>query len=107
MLKELSRRLKEQVRAIDLCCRIGGEEFLVILPGTDLQVGFTVAERLRRIIASEPFDVGAKSGPLAVTVSIGVASYEAPDDTSHSILKRADDALYQAKNTGRNKVVIG
>jgi len=105
VLKELSRRLKEQVRAIDLCCRIGGEEFLVILPGTDLQVGFTVAERLRRIIASEPFDVGAKSGPLAVTVSIGVASYEAPDDTSHSILKRADDALYRAKRSGRNRVV--
>ena len=87
VLQELARRLKEQVRAIDLCCRIGGEEFLVVLPGTELQVGFTVGERLRRIIASQPFDVGAKSGPLAITVSIGVAEYQAAGDTPKSILK--------------------
>lgn len=105
VLKELARRLKEQVRTIDLCCRIGGEEFLIVLPGTQIQVGFTVAERLRRIIASVPFDVGASSGPLAITVSIGVAGYESTGDTSEIILKRADDALYKAKRSGRNRVV--
>ncbi len=105
VLQELARRLKEQVRAIDLCCRIGGEEFLVVLPGTELQVGFTVGERLRRIIASQPFDVGAKSGPLAITVSIGVAEYQAAGDTPESILKRADEALYKAKRSGRNRVI--
>ena len=105
VLKELARRLKEQVRTIDLCCRIGGEEFLIMLPGTQIQVGFTVAERLRRIIASVPFDVGASSGPLAITVSIGVAGYESTGDTSEIILKRADDALYKAKRSGRNRVV--
>jgi two-component system cell cycle response regulator len=105
VLKELARRLKEQVRTIDLCCRIGGEEFLIVIPGTQIQVGFTVAERLRRIIAAVPFDVGASSGPLAITVSIGVAGYESTGDTSEIILKRADDALYKAKKSGRNRVV--
>ena len=105
VLQELARRLTEQVRSIDLCCRIGGEEFLVILPGTELQVGFTVAERLRRTIASKPFDVGAKSGPLAITVSIGVAEFQTAGDTTESILKRADEALYKAKRSGRNRVI--
>ncbi len=105
VLQELARRLKEQVRTIDLCCRIGGEEFLVILPGTKLQVGFTVGERLRRTIASRPFDVGAKSGPLSITVSIGVADFQTIGDTSESILKRADEALYRAKRAGRNRVI--
>lgn len=105
VLQELARRLREQVRTIDLCCRIGGEEFLVILPGTELQVGFTVGERLRRIVASKPFDVGAKSGPLAITVSIGVAELQTVADTPESILKRADEALYKAKRSGRNRVI--
>ena len=105
VLKELARRLKEQVRTIDLCFRVGGEEFLILLPGTELQVGFTVAERLRRIIAATPFDVRANSGPLAITVSIGVAGYEAAADTPEIVLKRADDALYKAKRSGRNRVV--
>lgn len=105
VLRELARRLKDQVRTIDLCCRIGGEEFLILLPGTEMQVGFTVAERLRRTISAVPFDVGASSGPLAITVSIGVASYESPGDTSQAILKRADEALYKAKRAGRNRVV--
>jgi two-component system, cell cycle response regulator len=105
VLQELAVRLKAQVRAIDLCCRMGGEEFIVILPETDLQVGFTVAERLRRVIAAKPFNAGAKQGPLSITVSIGVAGYESVADTPASILKRADDALYEAKRSGRNRVV--
>ncbi len=105
VLRELARRLKDQVRTIDLCCRIGGEEFLILLPGTEMQVGFTVAERLRRTISTVPFDVGAGSGPLSITVSIGVASYESSADTPKTILKRADDALYKAKRAGRNRVV--
>ena len=105
VLQELASRLKAQVRAIDLCCRMGGEEFVVILPETDLQVGFTVAERLRRTIASKPFNAGAKQGPLAITVSIGVAGYETVSDTRETIMKRADEALYQAKRSGRNRVV--
>jgi two-component system cell cycle response regulator len=105
VLQELATRLKAQVRAIDLCCCMGGEEFVVILPETDLQVGFTVAERLRRAIANKPFNAGAKQGPLAITVSIGVAGFESLTDTPQAILKRADDALYEAKRSGRNRVV--
>ncbi|MEE4239212.1 MAG: PleD family two-component system response regulator [Anderseniella sp.] len=105
VLQELASRLKSQVRAIDLCCRMGGEEFVVILPETDLQVGFTVAERLRRTIASKPFNAGAKYGPLSITVSIGVAAYESVTDTPETLLKRADEALYHAKRSGRNRVM--
>ena len=105
VLQELAVRLKGQVRAIDLCCRMGGEEFIVILPETDLQVGFAVAERLRRVIAAKPFNAGAKQGPLSITVSIGVAGYESVADTPATILKRADEALYEAKRSGRNRVV--
>jgi len=105
VLQELAVRLKAQVRTIDLCCRIGGEEFLVILPETNLQVGFTVAERLRRTIATNPFNAGASSGPLAITVSIGVAGYETVNDSSQTLLKRADEALYKAKKSGRNRVI--
>jgi two-component system cell cycle response regulator len=105
VLQELAVRLKAQVRAIDLCCRMGGEEFVIILPETDLQVGFTVAERLRRTIAGKPFNAGAKHGPLSITVSIGVSAYESAADTPASILKRADEALYEAKRAGRNRVV--
>jgi len=77
----------------------------VILPETNLQVGFTVAERLRRTIATNPFNAGASSGPLAITVSIGVAGYETVNDSSQTLLKRADEALYKAKKSGRNRVI--
>ena len=105
VLQELALRLKGQVRAIDLCCRLGGEEFLVILPETDIHVAFTIAERLRRTIGTKPFNAGAKSGPLAITASLGVAGYEYVEDSAETIIKRADEALYKAKRSGRNRVV--
>ncbi len=105
VLQELAARLKGQVRTIDLCCRMGGEEFLVILPETDIRVGFTIAERLRRMVAAKPFNAGSKSGPLSITISVGVAGYETASDNPESILKRADFALYEAKKSGRNRVV--
>jgi two-component system, cell cycle response regulator len=104
VLQELSCRLKDGLRNLDLACRTGGEEFIIVLPDTDRAVALRVGERLRKIISLKPFNAGVKSGPLSITVSIGVAAFEGSDDSMEGLLKRADDALYQAKRDGRNRV---
>ncbi|MXN64154.1 PleD family two-component system response regulator [Stappia sp. GBMRC 2046] len=105
VLKEFARRLKSNIRGLDLACRHGGEEFVLVMPDTDLSVAYQVGERIRRLVASEPFHV--QNGPemLTVTVSVGVASYQGKGDTPEEILKRSDEALYSAKREGRNRVV--
>jgi two-component system cell cycle response regulator len=105
VLQEIAARLRQSVRNVDMICRIGGEEFVIVLPNTDAAVAAKIAERIRRLIASKPFNVGAKSGPLNVTISIGLSIIEAASDTMDDILKRADEALYKAKREGRNRVI--
>jgi two-component system cell cycle response regulator len=105
VLREFGRRLKRTVRGVDLACRLGGEEFVVIMPDTDLERACHVAERFRGQIASETFDIGRSRQPLHVTASVGVAALERIEDTGETILKRADQALYTAKREGRNRVV--
>jgi two-component system cell cycle response regulator len=105
VLKEFARRLKRSVRGMDLACRLGGEEFVVIMPETDLDRACQVAERIRSHAATETFDIGGTGEPLRVTASVGVASLERPGDTAEAIFKRADQALYVAKREGRNRVV--
>jgi two-component system cell cycle response regulator len=102
VLREFAHRLKKSIRGIDLACRYGGEEFVVVMPDTDMTVAAMVAERLRRRIASEPFKIA--QGDKSVTISIGIAAL-GPDDTPAHVLKRADQALYRAKHEGRNRVV--
>ena len=104
VLREFSARLRRNTRSIDLPCRFGGEEFVIIMPDTDLSKGYQVAERLRRCIAADPFQV-SPSVSVAVTASVGVACLERLDDTADLILRRADQALYCAKRDGRNRVV--
>lgn len=99
-LVEVADRLRQGLRDTDIPARWGGEEFAVILPDTDLSGARVSGERLRRQIAQTPFpQVGT------VTISVGVARLE-PNDNVDSLLKRADDALYQAKHNGRNQVVL-
>jgi two-component system cell cycle response regulator len=105
VLKEFARRLKRSVRGMDLACRLGGEEFVVIMPDTDLEHACQVAERIRGQIATETFDIGKSRQPLSITASVGVAALERADDTAEAIFKRADQALYVAKHGGRNRVV--
>jgi len=105
VLREFATRIKKSIRGIDLACRFGGEEFVIIMPETDMAVATIVAERLRRRIASEPFSIQQGSGSIEVTISIGLATLDAADDNAGSILKRADQALYRAKRDGRNRVV--
>lgn len=105
VLKEVANRASRNLRTFDLVARMGGEEFLVILPDTDSEAAALVAERLRERIGDQPFKVGHEVGALTVTVSIGYTIGGAPGDLAEVLIKRADDALYQAKRTGRNRVV--
>lgn len=105
VLREFALRIRKSIRNIDLACRLGGEEFVIVMPDTDMTVAATVAERLRRRIAGEPFPVQQGTQLLNVTLSIGIAALSQPHDTAATILKRADLALYRAKRDGRNRVV--
>ncbi len=104
VLREFSGRFKRNTRGIDLACRFGGEEFVVIMPDTDIERARQVAERLRACVAAEPFQVDARNH-ISVTASVGLATLALPDDTPETIFKRADKALYAAKRDGRNRVV--
>lgn len=105
VLKEFAQRLGSNVRAVDLPCRYGGEEFVVVMPETGLDFARQAAERVRRAICATPFDLPGRSEALAVTVSLGVAEYEDVEETPDKLLKKADEALYRAKQTGRNRVI--
>ncbi len=102
VLIEFARRLQRNVRGLDLACRYGGEEFVVVMPETDPESAHFVAERLREDVASHPFETDA--GPLDVTISIGIASSKTDTEEAEGLLKQADEALYRAKNAGRNRV---
>jgi two-component system, cell cycle response regulator len=104
VLREFAIRIKKLIRGIDLACRYGGEEFVVVMPDTDMAVATVVAERLRRRIASEPFPIQQGAHTIEVTISIGIAAL-GHDENAAMVIKRADQALYRAKRDGRNRVV--
>jgi len=104
VLREFALRIKKTIRGIDLACRYGGEEFVVVMPETDLAVAQIVGERLRKAIAAEPFTIEKGERKIDVTISIGVSSLIG-DEAVSDALKRADQALYRAKSAGRNRVV--
>lgn len=105
VLREFAVRLASNVRAIDLPCRYGGEEFVVVMPDTRLEDAERIAERIRLHVAGSPFRVMGGSELLTVTISIGVAATLGEGDKPEALLKRADEAVYEAKASGRNKVV--
>ncbi|MDQ1153784.1 PleD family two-component system response regulator [Brevundimonas sp. SORGH_AS_0993] len=105
VLVEFAVRLATNVRAVDLPCRMGGEEFVVVMPGASLEAAGSVAERIRRDVAAAPFRVLGGKEQLTVTISIGVAVTTGQSDTPESLLKRADEGVYEAKAKGRNLVI--
>ncbi|MBI1219739.1 MAG: diguanylate cyclase [Rhodobacteraceae bacterium] len=111
VLVEVARRLGDNLRAVDLLARIGGEEFLVVMPDTGLAEARGAAERLCRIVEQSPFALPGGAGMLRVTLSIGLAvGGVAPEVTAPAtvaeVLTRADLALLTAKAEGRNKVTV-
>jgi len=105
VLREFAKRIGANVRGIDLACRYGGEEFVVVMPETDAAFAFSVAERLRKSIETTPVVISRAPGKLSITISIGIAASEGAGDTAEDLLRRADQALYSAKRSGRNRVV--
>jgi two-component system cell cycle response regulator len=107
VLVELAKRLTKSMRPSDMVARLGGEEFAVVLPESRPEQVRMIADRLRALIADEPFPIKGGAEMLPVTASIGVTVTHSEPDAAADILKRADDALYRAKEEGRNRVVVG
>lgn len=97
--------LKGIVRAGGYAFRFGGDEFAVLLPKADLHTGQLAAERVLQGISRSNFDVGVRGERVSITFSMGVAMVR-PSDSAESVLRRADDALYRAKQSGRNQVQL-
>ncbi|MGH1418623.1 MAG: PleD family two-component system response regulator [Hyphomicrobiaceae bacterium] len=104
VLKEFADRFGRNLRGVDLACRLGGEEFVIIMPDTNMEGAFQIGERMREFIACEEFAVNADL-KIPITASIGLATLEGADDTPATLYKRADNALYAAKRSGRNRVM--
>ena len=98
VLIELAKITQSFLREVDTLCRFGGEEFIIVLPKTELEVACKIAEKLCLEIAKHPFEVVEK-----VTISLGVGSYQ-PDLSIDKLIKKVDVALYKAKRSGKNKV---
>jgi two-component system cell cycle response regulator len=103
VLKHFAQRVKRVVRQADLVCRLGGEEFVVVMPDTSIAVASVIAERVRAAIQGEQFVIDESSRTIPVTVSAGLAE-SIGDANPDSLFKRADRALYRSKNSGRNRV---
>jgi diguanylate cyclase (GGDEF)-like protein/PAS domain S-box-containing protein len=104
VLKSMAEVCLTKLRATDILARLGGEEFAMLLPETDIEAAATLAERMRVAIETSP--IATAKGALPITVSLGVAQHAPNEPTIDAAMKRADEALYEAKRTGRNRVVV-
>jgi two-component system cell cycle response regulator len=105
VLREFAARMASNVRPVDFACRMGGEEFAIVMPGASGDAACLAGERIRRQVAAAPFILSRQREGLDVTVSIGVAALDPRDEDAEALIKRADEALYEAKRSGRNRVV--
>ena len=103
VLVEVSRRIASVVRAEDTAARVGGEEFALLLPETDLAAASAIAERIRANTDATPVETSI--GPIEITISAGVAQLQQRGQTDHAFYAAADQALYHAKQSGRNRVM--
>lgn len=104
VLQQLSTMLIREFRTIDLVGRLGGEEFALVFPDTDIAGAFTACERLRKSVERQ--EIIADDNKIRLTVSIGLAALHGDSEDGASLLKQADELLYLAKGNGRNKVVF-
>jgi len=104
VIKELANTIEKVIRSADVAGRIGGEEFAIVLPETTAENVTNLAERLRRSFSE--INIPAIASDLNLSVSIGVAEYRSDDSSIEDVISRADAALYQAKEQGRNKVIV-
>lgn len=104
VLKSLASIIQVTCRQVDVIGRLGGEEFAVLMPATSIEQATEVAERLRAIVKNHPVALPQGGLPIKITISIGVSKLNSETDNIDLILHAADNALYSAKNTGRDKV---
>jgi diguanylate cyclase (GGDEF)-like protein len=105
ILKEMAKRIKSELRSVDIVARYGGEEFGLVLPESDSKASMLVAERIRQKVCTAPF--GTDKGEINVTVSIGVCDSSSQAITDGTdMVKKADKALYKSKHSGRNKITL-
>jgi diguanylate cyclase (GGDEF)-like protein len=104
LLKTIGEYLQMNLRSMDIACRYGGEEFLIILPDTSLPSGLLVARKIKTGLGQLRFD-DAQTEVQPLQVSMGVTAYQGEDESASGLIQRADQALYQAKETGRNRIV--
>lgn len=109
VLKQVSELIKNEIREYDIACRYGGEEFFIILPQTNIKEASSVAQRLRKVIEESKMDISEAGVDniknINVTVSIGICAFES-SMTPEEFSRKADKALYEAKTTGRNRVIV-
>ena len=106
VLKRFAKLLFENIRDVDCLTRYGGEEFALILPGTDKKSAKIVAEKLRRLVERSPFPMEKKLPKGRVTMSVGVASYPQDTKDEEAFIRLSDKALYKAKKKGRNRTIL-
>jgi diguanylate cyclase (GGDEF)-like protein len=106
VLKKLAEICRLNLREIDIVGRVGGEEFAIFLPETNKEKALEVAERLRINMASTKVLLASGRMPLSFTISVGLTVLTSKEDTLDVLLSRADTALYEAKNSGRNRVCV-
>jgi two-component system cell cycle response regulator len=104
ILREFGKLLSANVREIDLCFRYGGDEFVVVLPYTGLEGALLTAQRIREVIANHAFPAGEAQGSRRVTASMGIAGYPFHAASVDELIRKADEALYEAKRKGKNRV---
>jgi diguanylate cyclase (GGDEF)-like protein len=104
VLKEVARIIQSRIRRDEVFARYGGEEFAIVLPETSLEGAGALGEMLREKVAEHSFVFQADS--IRVTISIGIALLTENDRQANDLIKRADEKLYQAKNSGRNRVCV-
>ncbi|MBV9219464.1 MAG: PleD family two-component system response regulator [Methylobacteriaceae bacterium] len=103
VLKQFAGRVRGAVRTADLMCRLGGEEFVIVMPDTGIVVAEKIGERVRAAVQAEPFPIEGGRRSIRITVSIGIAD-RGRDPHPDAIFRRADRALYRSKHDGRNRV---
>jgi diguanylate cyclase len=100
VIKVIGRSIAKRLREVDFFCRYGGEEFVALMPETDSKTALAVLEKVRESIANAAFNY--KEQPITITVSVGLTEFKAGDDLE-AAFERADQALYSAKSSGRNR----
>lgn len=105
VIKEVSQRVSQKMRVADFVARLGGEEFVVVLPNCSFKNSFDVGERIRKAIAEKPFSVSHEVKEIDITISVGVSTSRQKIKSWEELLKRADENLYKAKESGRNRVI--